>query len=38
MQHIRPVAFTSDERPTLNMFANLLRRKLTKLTAEQETD
>ncbi|WP_296593107.1 YcjF family protein [Methylophaga sp.] len=38
MQHIRPVAFSSDERPKLNMFANLLRRKLTKLTAEQETD
>lgn len=37
MQHIRPVAFTNDERPKLNMFANLLRRKLTKL-AEQDAD
>lgn len=38
MQHIRPIAFSSDEKPKLNMFANLLRRKLTKLTAEQDSD
>lgn len=36
MQQIRPVAFTSDEKPKLNMFANILRRKLTKLTEEND--
>lgn len=36
MQQIRPVAFNSDEKPKLNMFANLLRRNLTKLTTDNE--
>lgn len=36
MQHIRPIAFNNDERPKINMFANLLRRKLTKLTTEND--
>lgn len=36
MQHIRPVAFNPDEKPKINMFANLLRRNLTKLTADKD--
>jgi putative membrane protein len=32
MQQIRPIAFNQDEKPKINMFANLLRRDLRKLT------
>lgn len=32
MQQIRPIAFNQDEKPKINMFANLLRRDLNKLT------
>lgn len=35
MQQIRPIAFTSDEKPKITLFASLLRRKLTDLSAQQ---
>lgn len=36
MQQIRPVAFRDDQRPKTQMFANLLRRKLHQLKADNE--